>query len=84
MCLGIPGLILETHGEDPVTRVGKVNFNGITKTVNLAYTPEAQCGDYVIVHVGFAISIVNQEEANKVFNTLKQLNLLEQEKNEIY
>ncbi|MBI5139031.1 HypC/HybG/HupF family hydrogenase formation chaperone [Candidatus Nomurabacteria bacterium] len=80
MCLGIPGLILETHGEDPVTRVGKVNFNGITKTVNLAYTPEAKCGDYVIVHVGFAISIVNQEEANKVFNTLKQLNLLEQER----
>ncbi len=59
-------------------RAGKVNFGGITKEVNLAYVPEAKVGDYVIVHVGFAISIVDAEEAARVFEYLKEMNELEE------
>jgi hydrogenase expression/formation protein HypC len=62
----------------PLERAGKVNFGGITKEVNLAYVPEAKVGDYVIVHVGFAISIVDAEEAARVFEYLKEMNELEE------
>ena len=73
MCLAIPGKIESIEGIDPVLRSGKVNFGGILKTVNLAYVPEAKIGDYVIVHVGFAISIVDEEEARQVFAYLKEM-----------
>ncbi len=74
MCLAIPGKILEILKEnDPLERTGKVSFGGILKEVNLAYTPEAKVGDYVIVHVGFAISVVDEEEAQKVFEYLEQM-----------
>lgn len=75
MCLAIPGKILKIDG-DGFERNGKVNFGGILKDVNLAYVPEAIINDYVIVHVGFAISILNEEEANKVFEYLKQMDEL--------
>ena len=73
MCLAIPGKIESISGQEPFTRSGKVNFGGIYKEVNLAYVPEAQIGDYVIVHVGFAISRLDETEAQKVFSYLKQM-----------
>jgi len=76
MCLAIPGKILSVEGTEPLLRTGKVSFGGIIKDINLAYVPEAGVGDYVIVHVGFAISKVDEEEAGKVFEYLKQMNEL--------
>jgi hydrogenase expression/formation protein HypC len=73
MCLAIPGKIMSIAGDDAFSRTGKVNFGGIIKEVSLAYTPEAQVGDYVMVHVGFAISTLNEEEANQVFEYLRQM-----------
>lgn len=73
MCLAIPGKIESVSGEDPLTRMGKINFGGILKEASLAYVPEAQVGDYVIVHVGFAISRLDEDEACKVFEYLKQM-----------
>ena len=73
MCLAIPGKIEHITGDDPMTRMGKVNFGGILKDACLAYVPEAVVGDYVIVHVGFALSRLDEEEANKVFEYLKQM-----------
>lgn len=78
MCLAVPGRITEILNEEPITRAGKVNFGGIVKEVNLAYVPEAQVGDYVIVHVGFAISIVDEIEALRVFEYLEQIGELEE------
>lgn len=76
MCLAIPGQLLSVSGDDPLTRTGKVSFGGIVKEVNLAYVPEANVGDYVIVHVGFAISVVDEEEALQVFEYLRQMDEL--------
>ena len=73
MCLAIPGKITSITGDDPLTRMGKVDFGGVFKEASLAYVPEAQVGDYVIVHVGFAISRVDEEEAQKVFEYLRQM-----------
>ena len=73
MCLAIPGKIESISGDDPLTRMGKVNFGGILKDACLAYVPEATVGDYVIVHVGFALSRLDEEEAQKVFEYLKQM-----------
>lgn len=78
MCLAVPGKIESIEGTDPILRAGKVNFGGIRKTVNLAYVPEATIGDYVIVHVGFAISIVDEQEARQVFEYLKEMDELEE------
>ena len=76
MCLGVPGAIEEILNEDPVERSGRVNFGGIKKVINLAYVPEAVVGDYVIVHVGFAISVIDEEEAKQVFEYLKEMDEL--------
>ena len=73
MCLAIPGRIASISGDDPLTRTGKIDFGGVLKEVSLAYVPEAQVGDYVIVHVGFAISRLDEEEANKVFEYLREM-----------
>jgi hydrogenase expression/formation protein HypC len=73
MCLAIPGKITSISGEDPLMRTGKIDFGGILKEANLAYVPEAKVGDYVIVHVGFAISRVDEEEAHKVFEYLREM-----------
>ena len=73
MCLAIPGKIESISGDDPLTRMGKINFGGILKESSLAYVPEAKVGDYVIVHVGFAISRLDENEAQKVFEYLKQM-----------
>jgi hydrogenase expression/formation protein HypC len=76
MCLGVPGEIISISGDDPLTRAGRVRFGGIVKEVSLAYVPEAALGDYVIVHVGFAISIVDKGEAARVFEYLREMDEL--------
>ena len=73
MCLAVPGKIVSIEGNDPLLRGGRVNFGGIVKAVNLAYVPEAKVGDYVIVHVGFAISTLDQAEAEQVFEYLRMM-----------
>jgi hydrogenase expression/formation protein HypC len=78
MCLAIPGKINSISANDPIMRTGQVSFGGISKEVNLAYVPEANIGDYVIVHVGFAISILNEKEAQRVFDTLDEMNALDE------
>ncbi len=87
MCLAVPGKILSIEGSDPVLRSGRVDFSGIVKQINLAYVPEAKIGDYVLVHVGFAISIVDEQEAQQVFEYLRQMGELaeleEEDSNEI-
>ncbi|MEO8391514.1 MAG: HypC/HybG/HupF family hydrogenase formation chaperone [Chloroflexota bacterium] len=69
MCLAVPGKLISVSGED-LERSGKVSFGGVLKEVSLAYVPEAQVGDYVIVHVGFALSKVDEAEAQRVFEYL--------------
>jgi hydrogenase expression/formation protein HypC len=81
MCLAIPGLILsigEHSGAEPRERTGRVKFGGIIKEVSLAYVPEAKVGDYVIVHVGFAISTLNEAEARLVFEYLGRMDELQE------
>lgn len=73
MCLAVPGKVVSIEGDDPILRAGKVNFGGVIKRVNLSYVPEAKAGDYVIVHAGFALSMVDEEEAKKVFEYLKTI-----------
>ncbi len=73
MCLAIPGKIESISGTDSLLRMGRVNFGGIIKEASLAYVPEAGVGDYVIVHVGFALSRVDEDEARKIFDYLKQM-----------
>ncbi len=78
MCLSIPGKIESiTGGDDPLSKKGKVNFGGVLKEVSLAFVPEARVGQFVIVHVGFAISIVQEEEAMKAFEYLEEMGELE-------
>ena len=79
MCLAVPGKILAMSGEDPIMRLGRVDFGGIVKEINLAYTPEAEVGDYVLVHVGFAISVLDAEEAGRVFEHLRVIGEIEAE-----
>ncbi len=76
MCLAIPGKIERIRGDDPLDRVGLVNFGGILKEASLAFVPEARPGDYVIVHVGFALSRVDEEEARKTLEYLQEMDEL--------
>jgi hydrogenase expression/formation protein HypC len=75
MCLAIPGKVLEEF-EARGMRMAKVQFGGIVREASLFYTPEAKVGDYVLVHVGFAISTVNEEEAQRTYSALQELNQL--------
>ena len=79
MCLAIPGQLEKITEEAPLLRVGEVNFGGIRKEVNLAYTPEAAVGDYVLVHVGFALSIIDDTEARRMYEFLDQIGEVEDE-----
>jgi hydrogenase expression/formation protein HypC len=73
MCLAIPGKVL-TREENPLgMTTGRVSFGGIVKEVSLAYLPEAQVGDYVLVHVGFALSKIDEDEAMEVFRYLREI-----------
>ena len=73
MCLAVPGKILEIAGEDPYLRAGRVSFGGVIKQVSLACVPEAKVGDYVLVHVGMALSVVDETEAAEVFTYLQAM-----------
>jgi len=84
MCLAIPGQITTIDNQvDEIFRMAKVNFSGIVKDVNLAMVPEAKIGDYVLVHVGSAISIVDEKEAKITMDILKQMDELDELENNI-
>jgi hydrogenase expression/formation protein HypC len=78
MCLAIPGKIVEISERNGL-RIGRVNFGGIVSQACLDYVPEVRIGDYVIVHVGFAISKVDREEAERSYEALESMGLLEGE-----
>ena len=82
MCLGIPGKIIGIEDNPLGIRMGKVSFGGIIKEVCLAFTPEAQVGDYVVVHVGFAISRLDEEEAQQTLEMLAELERIAEEQGE--
>ena len=77
MCLAVPGKIVEIIGDDPLLRSAKVSFAGVVKLVSLTCTPEAKLGDFVLVHVGVAISIVDPQEAEETFSYLRQMGELD-------
>ena len=72
VCLGIPGELLEIYKKDEMP-MGKVDFGGIAKEICLAYTPDAQVGQYVLVHVGFAISVIDEKEADEIIRYIKEI-----------
>jgi len=78
MCLAIPGKLIETSEDSNGVKMGKANFGGIVKEVCLEYTPEAGPGDYVLVHVGFALGKVDEEEAERTYRALKEMEQLEE------
>lgn len=77
MCLAVPGKVLDVQGDDPLLRTARVSFAGVVKQVSLTCTPEANVGDYVLVHVGVAISVVDQKEAEETYAYLKQMGELD-------
>jgi hydrogenase expression/formation protein HypC len=78
MCLGVPGKIIEVREDPTGMTMGRVSFGGIVKEVCLAYTPDVEVGNYVVVHVGFAISQIDEDEAHKVFQYLEEMGELEE------
>ncbi len=76
MCLAVPGQIVSISGDEPLMRMGRVSFAGVVKDVSLAYLPEAQVGEYVLVHAGIALNTVDEEEAQRVFEYLRQIDEL--------
>ena len=80
MCLGIPGRVIEVYDADGI-RMGRVDFAGIVKDVCLAYVPEVEVGDYTIVHVGFAITQLDEESAQESLRLFAELGLVEEELN---
>ncbi|MBI4572630.1 MAG: HypC/HybG/HupF family hydrogenase formation chaperone [candidate division NC10 bacterium] len=76
MCLAVPGQLVSVTGDDPLMRTGKVSFGGILKEVHLACVPEAKVGEYVIVHAGLAIGILDEEEAARTLQYLQQIEAL--------
>src|SRR5690242_7336979 len=76
MCLAIPGKVVEIQEDSAGVRMGKANFGGIVKQVCLEYTPEVNCGDYILVHVGFSLSKVDEAEAQRTYQALEELNQL--------
>ena len=73
MCLAIPGRILSLSDDEAIMRVGRVDFGGLVKEINLAFVPDARIGDHVLVHVGFAISVIDEAEAERVFEHLREI-----------
>jgi hydrogenase expression/formation protein HypC len=78
MCLGVPGLITEIRPQDGL-KMATVDFGGIARDVCLDYVPEAKVGDYCLVHVGFALNLLSQDEAQETISLLNEIALLEQE-----
>jgi hydrogenase expression/formation protein HypC len=73
MCLAVPGRVLSLSRGDPLTRTGRVDFGGVVKEINFAFAPEAKIGDHVLVHVGFAITVIDAAEAGRVFAHLREI-----------
>ena len=78
MCLGIPGKITEIYEKDSL-QMGKIDFGGVMKEVCLAYVPEAQVGQYALIHVGFALSVMDEDEALETLDLLNQIASLDEE-----
>lgn len=78
MCLGIPGKIIDIYDQNGL-RMGRIDFDGVTREVCLAYVPEAQVGDYAIIHVGFAINLLSEQEAKETLQTLREFFDLQEE-----
>jgi hydrogenase expression/formation protein HypC len=79
MCLAVPGELLEIIGHDLLTRQGRVAFAGVVKNINLALLPDAQVGDYILVHAGFAIAIVDESSAQKSLDYLESMGTMIEE-----
>jgi hydrogenase expression/formation protein HypC len=82
MCLAVPGQVESIFDKEGM-RMGKVNFGGVVKEVCLAYLPDIQVGDYTLVHVGFAISQVDERSAQETLRTFEEIGLLEEELREL-
>jgi hydrogenase expression/formation protein HypC len=78
MCLGIPGRIIEIYEQDGL-KMGRVDFGGVVRETCLAYVPQAQVGDYTIVHVGFALNIIDEDEAQETLALLDEIGALDEE-----
>jgi hydrogenase expression/formation protein HypC len=78
MCLGVPGKIIETY-ESNGLKMGKIDFGGVTREACLEYVPEAQVGEYTVIHVGFAISLLSEEEAQETLQLLREIANVEEE-----
>lgn len=78
MCLGIPGKIIEIYESDGL-KMGKVDFGGVLREACLEYTPEAKIGSYTLIHVGFAISVISEEEAQETLRLIREIVDLEEE-----
>jgi hydrogenase expression/formation protein HypC len=77
MCLAVPGKVIDIQGDDPLLRSARVSFAGVIKQVSLTCAPEAKVGDYVLVHVGLAISVIDEKEAEETFSYLRQMGELD-------
>jgi hydrogenase expression/formation protein HypC len=73
MCLAVPGRLVEIVGEDESLRSGTVDFGGVRRQVSLGFVPEAKVGDYVLIHVGFALSVIDEQAARETMEALEQL-----------
>jgi len=76
MCLGVPGKIIQIYEADGL-RMGKIDFDGVVREACLAYIPEAKIGDYTIIHVGFALNVISEEEAQETLNLLREISSAE-------
>jgi hydrogenase expression/formation protein HypC len=77
MCLAVPGKIVSISGDEPLNRRGKVSFGGVVKEVSLAYLPEVEVGEYVVVHVGFALSKVDEKAAEQTLKDFAAMSKME-------
>ena len=78
MCLGIPGKVIEID-DTPLMKMGKVDFGGVVREISLGYVPEVKLGDYVIVHAGFAISQIDEQEAHETIKLMQEVGMLGEE-----
>ena len=83
MCLAIPGKLIEVTSREELAREGIVDFQGIRKKINITFTPEAEPGDYLLVHVGFSIAKINETAAQRTLDTLRDLGELDELEKEI-
>ena len=79
MCLAIPGEILSISGDELLTRTARVDFGGLVKEINLAFVPEASVGDFILVHVGFAITVIDEAEAQRVLEHLQEIGEIQEQ-----